>query len=173
MPQYLPPVKYLHKILRCDVRAGKLYWRERTPDMFSSGNSDGSLGACKRWNARYANKRTFTTMSNGFFSGAIDGVPFLAHRVLFAMHHRRWPVHVVEHINGNLLDNRLRNLRETERPVPKPAPLGVQWDEERQQWAARVKIGRRVVLVGWYPCFEEAVAVTEDPDVRRKLRFNA
>ena len=176
MPKYLPSVAYLHKILRYDPQTGKLRWRRRTPDMFSEDGTPVSRTICKAWNTRLANKPALNALRDGVFVGEINGVSFPAHRVVFAMHYGGWPVNVVKHINGNRLDNRPCNLRETDSPIPSPSPtspLGVHWDEERQQWAANVKVGYKIVCVGWYSRFEDALAITKNPDVRRKLRFHA
>jgi hypothetical protein len=132
MPQHLPPVEYLHKILRLDPETGALHWRERTPDMFSEDCPGGPHGACERWNALYANKPAFTTISGGNLVGAIHGVSVGAHRVVFALYHNRWSGYQLQHIDGDTMDNRPCNLRETDRPVSKPVP-----DADTKVWFTR------------------------------------
>lgn len=38
---------------------------------------------------------------------------FMAHRIIWAMHYGEWPKYGIDHINGDKLDNRIENMRET------------------------------------------------------------
>lgn len=47
----------------------------------------------------------------------IEGRPYYAHRVAWAMCHGKDPEHVIDHINQNPRDNRLANLRDVPQSV--------------------------------------------------------
>lgn len=48
----------------------------------------------------------------GYFQLSFGGKQYLAHRIIWAMHHGRSPTGVIDHINGKPWDNRIENLRE-------------------------------------------------------------
>jgi len=171
MPRDLPSVEYLHKILSYDPDTGKLYWKHRTPDMFTPSGKVSEQSICNRWNARHAQKPALKCLDKGYFTGRIKNKLFFAHRVLFAMHYGRWPVHGIDHINGDPKDNRICNLREADQTVNnrnastpvtnKSGVVGVFWDKSRQRWAAAVSVGDKTVHLGRFLCFEDAVAARQ------------
>jgi hypothetical protein len=134
MPQHLPSVEYLHKILRCEPDTGKLFWRERTPDMFSDVDPERRQAKCEQWNAKYANRPALYHLKDRHFVGRIDGTVHYAHRVLLAMYQNRWPTGKVRHLNKDTTDNRRKNLHE----IPRPE-IEIRQDEDGQGWTIGFK----------------------------------
>jgi len=100
----------LDKLLRYDAWSGKLYWRSRTPEMFG-GDDKVSLGKWRSWTTRFAGREAFTAiMNNGYRASMLDGKLYLAHRIIWKLVHDEEP-DVIDHINRDRTDNRLRNLR--------------------------------------------------------------
>lgn len=56
---------------------------------------------------------------------------FAVHRVVFALHHGRWPESVIDHINGNPTDNRISNLRECE---PWQNAMNKRYGRQKASW---------------------------------------
>lgn len=73
---------------------------------FFSVRPDGVL--IRRKNRRIVRAKD----SNGYIRVNVNGVSIAGHRVVWALHHGRWPVGPLDHINGNPSDNRIENLRE-------------------------------------------------------------
>lgn len=37
---------------------------------------------------------------------------FLVYRIIWLLHHGSWPLHTIDHINGDAIDDRIENLRD-------------------------------------------------------------
>lgn len=53
-----------------------------------------------------------TNNAHGYYQGTINNVRYLAHRVVFYLHKGQWPRGVLDHIDGNGLNNSIDNLRD-------------------------------------------------------------
>lgn len=134
------PIETLHELLRLDPETGKIYWRERGREWFSTAH------ACATWNTKRAGKEAFLSLSHGYLYGRVTDVRLQAHRVVFAMFHGRWPVGDVDHRDGIRTNNRPDNLRDATRQQNQrnrgsigktSAFCGVSWSTERQRWVAQ------------------------------------
>jgi len=166
MTKQLPSVEMLHKLLRADFDDGKLYWRERTPDMFEKGRWSAEA-TCKCWNNRFAGKEAFTSDNGkGYLVGAIFNRLYRAHRVIWAMHTGAWPVEHVDHINGDSLDNRIENLRAVSqaqnswnsktRSNNTSGYKGVSWDKKYSKWGSTINKYNKHYFLGYFDCPEKA-----------------
>jgi len=108
--KHKPTGKELRQLFRYDDETGRLYWRERT----------GHSREVQIFNTQFAGKEA------GWIFKPIRGtdpyrqvcirhnnknVHYRAHHIIWAMHHDRWP-RIVDHDNGDTLDNKIGNLRE-------------------------------------------------------------
>lgn len=123
--------------------------------MFVDGRRSAAW-SCNNWNAKFAGKEAFTAVSNvGYRIGLIDGVPYVAARVVWKLVHGYDPVEV-DHINRAKDDNRLCNLREVNRSMNclnrgllrnnKSGVSGVYLETSSNLWVvevAGVRYGRR------------------------------
>ena len=146
-------VAVLRQLLRLDEDAGRLYWRHRPVDFFRDTPGRTAAGACAIWNARFAGKEAFTaTVSRGYRAGHIFDRQYRAHRVVFALHHGRWPDGGVDHQDGDPCNNMPGNLREATqaqngRNVGSRGGTsrfcGVSWYKRGRKWVAYCKGGGR------------------------------
>jgi hypothetical protein len=105
--------------------------------------------------------------SNGYLkAGVRNRSETYVHRILMAL--CKGDKRQVDHINGNKLDNRRQNLRvvnQTEnncniavRKDSTTRVTGVRWDTQRLKWAAQIAFNKKVIPLGRFDSFDEAVA---------------
>jgi len=95
--------------------------------------------------------------------------PISAHRLVWALVHKRWPTGDIDHINGNRSDNRLENLRDVSVPLnrqnlrgpyknSKSELLGASWSKAMKRWTARIHYAGKHHFLGYFDSAEEAHA---------------
>ena len=102
----LPTPEELRQLLRYEPETGKLYWKPRDRECFSSDR------AGKSWNTKYAGKEAFTSDDGKVYRGSVFDRSYLAHRIAWVIYYGEWPEGLVDHRNTDSLDNRIVNLRE-------------------------------------------------------------
>lgn len=159
-------VSVLRKLLRYEPDTGKLYWHERTPDMFKDGKHSAEHN-CARWNIRFAGKEAFTASSYGYKVGDIFGSRQSAHRVAYAISHGHWPKDAIDHIDGNRANNCIDNLRavtwkenhmamRVNRKSASSRFRGVSWDKKRKKWLSSIVANSKQKNLGRYESEHEA-----------------
>lgn len=168
---------FLCKLLRYEPSTGKLFWRERTAEVFRDGGHSAEH-KCAWWNAQYAGAEAFTAKNgDGYFHGSIMSRPFLSHRVIWAMETGEWPVDQIDHIDHDRANNRMGNLREaSNQKNSKNRCLsanntsgfcGVSWNKRDARWIAYIKIpDARKKNLGSFTDKEDAIAARAAASVR-------
>jgi hypothetical protein len=95
--------------------------------------------------------------SRGYWRISLNHKEYPAHRLIFLMHHGYIPA-VIDHINGNPLDNKIENLREAtdqtnqyNRKISKNNSSGcknVSWNAKGNYWQIHIKANKKVK--SWY-----------------------
>lgn len=163
----LPSIEWLRDNLRYDRDTGELWWikpRNNRP-VGRAGCLDGTYS---RWVISVA-------------SGLKGGMNLRRSRVAFALMGGRWP-DIVDHINGNTLDDRWENLREvTARENSLNAKRsrkntsgvrGVSWEKALDKWRSKIHVGVRQIHLGVYDDFFEAVCARKSAELKYSFHEN-
>lgn len=154
MTRLLLPAERLPEYLTCDFSTGELWWRER-PLAWFARRAHG-----KTWNTRFAGQPALTSWhDHGYRCGAIHGHKYLAHRVIWALYHGRWPEHAIDHINRIKADNRIANLRDVSRRKNTRNSSVRTGVTAHSHGGYQARIGRR--YLGYYPTIAEAAAARQ------------
>jgi hypothetical protein len=144
----------LRELLDYDPSTGVLTWKHRDRKWFGTDRS------WRTWNTRFAGEQAFRTPKDVCIvrlTGDILGHRFYASRVAWAIYHGSWPVHAIDHVNGDEGDNRISNMRDvpqgdncrnaSRRKDNTSGVPGVSWNKDRGKWLVTISAekGRRYV----------------------------
>lgn len=147
-------VAYLRSLLHYNPETGALRW--------------------KQWKGAKAHKGVaagYIMTSNGYRYVKIDGILWLAHRLIWAIQTGHFPVKQIDHWNGVPDDNRWDNLREAthqqnmwNRGLTTRNTSGFRGVFKltgQRVWKASIKIDGKTIYLGIYATPEEASAAFE------------
>jgi hypothetical protein len=106
--------------------------------------------------------------SNGYTEIKVDGVIYMAHRLVWLFVHGYIPPREVDHINRVRDDNKISNLRlahsfensqnRNRQKNSTSKVAGVCWCKDNKMWRARISVNNKRVHLGRFPSLEEAKA---------------
>lgn len=110
--------------------------------------------------------------SKGYIRIQINNKRNSAHRLAWLYIYGSFPNNMIDHINGNKIDNRIYNLREAtvnENQYNRKVPInntsgikGVYFDKSRNKWVAELKCNSKKIHIGRFNDIELAqIAINE------------
>ncbi len=153
----------LRRMVRLDRDSGRLFWLERSEEMFPSAHAAAS------WNTKFSGREAFAAVTRkGYRVGVIKNIRVAAHRVVFALVNGFWSDCPIDHINGDPSDNRPCNIRAVTygqnnrnlgiRRANKSGVTGVHWCSRRAAWVAQISDGKRHIFLGRFATIAAAQA---------------
>lgn len=119
---------------------------------------------------------------DGYRIISIKGRKYLSHRLAWLWMHGSWPEGQIDHINHDRLDNRIENLRvvtlqenrKNQRlsKANKSGFIGVSWATRDRRWRAAIQVKGKMMGLGDYKTFKEAVAARKAAEVKYNFHPN-
>ena len=102
---------------------------------------------------------------DGYIAVGFYGKTYLLHRLIFMYHHGHMP-RLVDHIDQDVRNNRIENLRAASKRINainskldvrnKSGVRGVSWDKQSCKWSARHKHSGKYKFLGYWDTVKEA-----------------
>lgn len=153
----LPAVSRVRELLTYDHKAGTLVWNQ------SRGTR--KKGAAAGWQH-----------STGYWYVRIDGRDYKLHRIVWLHYYGTEPKDLLDHIDRDKSNNKIRNLREATHAENqqnkrvyknnRSGHKGVSWNVAERKWRVRIQIAGVNRLVGLYRTLDEAVAARKQAEQR-------
>jgi hypothetical protein len=139
-------VERLRELLTYNPETGVFVWRVKKQGAAGIGLAAGCVKEC--------------TPGHPYRYIHIDGRLYRAHRLAWFYTHESWPIHVIDHIDGDGTNNRISNLREAT-PSENGANRGMQanntsgfkgvsFDICSRRWRALITVNGRARFLGHF-----------------------
>ena len=143
-------IQKLKSVLSYCPETGQLVWRVNRTNNTKAGDIAGYLH------------------TDGYRRLTIYNKKYRAHRVAWAIYYGYWPPMEIDHINRDITDNRIINLRAVSPDINaknksldrrnKTGIYGVRWVEEYSKWRATIGRNGKNKHLGYFPCLIDACA---------------
>lgn len=148
------------QLLKYDPISGALVWRRLAIE---------DCASVYEWKAkaRVFGKEAGSILKNGYRSICIEGRRYYAHRLAWLITLGDWPEEDIDHVNGNRLDNSIRNLRaatrgENHQNRGGSSYTGASWHSKAGKWRATIVVGGKQKHLGYYSSQEDAASAYRD-----------
>lgn len=138
----------LRRMLNYEMFGGVFTWATSPSAKFQIGQLAGSV------------------TPRGYLQIGLFGKNYPAHRLAWLHVYDRWPQGVIDHIDGNPLNNSIMNLRDVSQQMntrnakvsknSRSGVNGVNWNSKRRCWNAFIMVDRKSINLGYFSTVEAA-----------------
>lgn len=161
----------MNQVARIPQREGALVTAEQADDLLHYCPVTGNFTWRQdRGGGAKAGDIAGTVTSTGYRQIHAAGRLYFAHRLAWLLTHGDWPSGVIDHIDGDGMNNRIENLRDVsvamnqqnqrraQRSNKSSGLLGAHFDRRTGRWLAKISKANRTLNLGRYDTAAEAHA---------------
>lgn len=158
----------LKKLLTYEADTGVFVWLAR------DRNESPSENAWRGFNSRYAGSVAGCIKSNGYRVIMVDKQQIYAHRLAWLYVSGAMPTEMIDHIDGDTLNNAFANLRPVSclennhnrsmTKVNRSGVNGVHWSNSNNGWVAQIKVEYKVIHLGTFLTIRDAAAARKQAE---------
>lgn len=146
-------LKKFNEYLRYDKRTGKLFWNKKIKRLPKLENKE----------AGHIHKNKNGKRSIFYRRFRLFGKNYSSHRIIWYLHYGYMP-NVIDHIDGNGLNNKITNLRDVTASINQKNRYthragrlyGAIYYKPKNNWMSVKIIGKKRIFLGYYKTEEEA-----------------
>lgn len=155
----------LRECLTYSPATGRFFYKPRDRKHFIDDRSYAIF------HSRFSGKEALASLNgSGYLRGTVNSVKVYAHIAAWAITYGEWPKNEIDHINGDPLDNRIENLRDTTHKINNcnraksknttSQYIGVCYNKgnKHKKWKAQIVIDGNHLNLGHFYTEEEAAA---------------
>ena len=160
----------VNDLIRYDPDTGVVTWKRRDHGAhmhsFNYMRAGKPAGSLSQW---------------GYIKIKLRGRMYLAHRLGWLLTTGSWPASMLDHIDGNGLNNRFNNLRlatacqnraNSKVSVTNTSGAkGVSWNSQRRKWHAQICCEGRILYLGCFDELEMAANAYQDAAIKHFGEF--
>ncbi len=146
-----------------DYADGNLIWKVKRPGRRGIGDIAG------------------TKTTNGYMQVGINKRVYKLHRIIFCMHNGYMP-EIIDHIDGNPMNNRIENLRSCENhqnlwnakisTSNKSGIKGISYSKEHKKWRAYISNNKKRIWLGFFEELTDAAKVLNEARTKLHQEFS-
>ena len=114
--------------------------------------------------------------SKGYYRSVFRGKQYRTHRLAWFHYYGEMPDGLIDHINGDRLDNRIANLRVADDTLNArnclksknntSGHVGVVWRKDAKKWVAQITVSYKNVYLGLFDSLDDAVAARKKAEAQ-------
>ena len=166
----------VRELLDYDMDSGVFRGRSRAWYRFKTKRDYGT------WHKQYKGKLAGYINAKGYLIIRLPKSAYAAHTLAWIYIYGETPDGVIDHINGNKVDNRIVNLRNvSQKENTKNARLskrnisgcnGVRWDNSKNKWTAYIGVNYKKINLGSFDNLDDAISARKEADTKYGFHEN-
>lgn len=170
-----PTAEYIRQIIKYNSADGSFTWLARNESQFTSGKRAAAIN-CAIWNSKHAGKKAGGVSKDGYYKIRIDDWLYLGHRIAWIYYHGSPADGDIDHINMDVSDNRIANLRAASRSQnmantkahkdSQTGVKGVYLDKRRCTYNARICVNGSTISLGAFRDLSDAIKAYEVASIK-------